>query len=173
MQQNYLVIENEFSDCGVGAQFYGTSLNHIAARNKSIRTGGFLTRGLWYKHFQPSWYVQFLENEIVEGNIYRSGSDNAVFSGEAVIGAYGHQWGPNTAPLVLGAIIRGNKLDGNAHIEVAGISKKHPGVANVIIENNSIRSTDRAIIIDYGTQGVLLRRNKFIDVKQDIDNKSR
>jgi ubiquinone/menaquinone biosynthesis C-methylase UbiE len=58
LQENVLIIENQFSDAGVAAQFYGTSVNHVVANNVSTRTGGFLNQGSYYHHFQPSWYVR-------------------------------------------------------------------------------------------------------------------
>ena len=41
---------------------------------------------------QPSWYVQFLDNEIVEGNNYRYGPNNSISSGDSYIGVFG--WAP-------------------------------------------------------------------------------
>lgn len=149
MQHNYIFADNEFVDAGVGIQFYGTSVGHIVSGNKSTRTGGFIAFGMWYEHYQPSWYCQFLDNEILEGNISR----------EAVIGVYGYQKEPNTAPLSIGAIIRRNRLHSNAHIEVKGLSKKAPGVRDVIVENNIIENADSGILVDDGTEGIFVHGN--------------
>jgi len=165
MQQNYLFIDNEFIDAGIGVQFYGTSIGHIISGNKSTRTGGFTASGRWYQHFQPSWYCQFLDNEIIEGNIYRSGANNATLSGEAVIGAYGYQREPNTAPLTIGTVIRRNRLRSNAHIEVFGIDKRSPGIRDVIVEYNTVENADAGILIDEGSVGVLVRGNVLRNVK--------
>jgi hypothetical protein len=167
LQENYLMIENTFSDTGVAIQFYGTSVNHIVAGNVSIRTGGFLNRGANYHHFQPSWYVQFLSNRIEEGNIYRAGSNNAVFSGEAVIGSYGFE-----PDLSRGTVIRGNFLQNNAHIEVEGISDKSPGIRDVVIENNSISHVSTGIAVDRGAANVLIRENIFTDVANGVQDNS-
>jgi hypothetical protein len=164
LQQNYLFIDNEFSDAGVALQFYGTSVDHVVAGNKSTRTGGFFNSGRWYQHYQPSWYIQFLDNRIVEGNVYRSGSNNAVFSGEAVLGSMGYQRPPNRAPLALGAVLRRNVLESNAHIEVSGVSAEAPGIRDVVIENNTVENADVGVTIDAGAVGVLMRGNRFSDV---------
>lgn len=165
MQQNYIFSDNDFVDAGMGIQFYGTSVGHIVSGNRSTRTGGFVARGQWYRHFQPSWYCQFLDNEILEGNIYRSGPNNAIQSGEAVIGVYGFQKEPNAAPLSIGSIVRRNHLHSNSHIEVIGAGKKSPGMRDVIVENNIIENADRGIIVDEGSRDVLIRGNMFKNIK--------
>ena len=168
MQQNYLFVDNEFVDAGVAIQYYGTSINHVASGNKSTRTGGFYNSGRWYRHYQPSWYCQFLDNEILEGNIYRSGANNATLSGEAILGTYGLQQPPNTAPLALGAIHRRNQLHSNAHIEITGVSLTAPGVRDVIIENNIVENSDFGIKFDRGSIKVLQRGNIFNNVKKPV-----
>ncbi len=165
MQQNYIFTDNEFSDAGVAIQFYGTSVNHIVSGNKSARTAGFTNSGRFYQPYQPSWYCQFLNNDILEGNVYRSGADNAILSGEAIIGTYGYQQAPNAAPLALGTIIRGNHLHSNAHIEVRGLSRTAPGIRDVIVENNLIENADSGVLVDEGGSEVLVRGNILKNVK--------
>jgi Pectate lyase superfamily protein/Right handed beta helix region len=171
LQENVLIIENQFSDAGVAAQFYGTSVNHVVANNVSARTGGFLNQGSYYHHFQPSWYVQFLDNRIEEGSVYRGGPNNAVFSGEAVIGSYGMQTS-NLPPFVLGTIIRRNVLKNNAHIEVKGMSYKFPGTRDVVIEHNSIAKANAGVVVDRGAANVLIRENTFQQVTNEIQDNS-
>ncbi len=169
MQQNYLFIDNEFSDAGVALQYYGTSINHVAKGNKSTRTGGFYNSGRWYQHYQPSWYCQFLDNEIIEGNVYRGGANNATASGEAFLGTLGLQKPPNTAPLALGAIHRSNHLYSNAHLEIMGGSNRSaPGARDVIMENNFVENADVGLKIDSGVIGVLEHGNVFNQVKEPI-----
>lgn len=167
MQQNYLFIDNVFTDAGVALQYYGTSINHVAAGNKSIRTGGFYNTGRWYHHYQPSWYCQFLDNEILEGNVYRSGANNAVLSGEALLGTVGGQKAPNTAPLALATIHRRNHLHSNAHIDLnGGGNRAAPGIRDVIVENNSVENADTGLSISAGVVGVWERGNTFTNVKE-------
>lgn len=143
LQQNYLFIDNEFSDAGVALQYYGTSINHVAAGNQSIRTAGFYNSGRWYRHYQPSWYCQFFGNQILEGNVYRGGANNTLLSGEAFLGTLGLQKPPNTAPLALAAIHRRNHLHSNAHLQITGGGNPAaPGTRDVIVENNVMENAE-------------------------------
>ena len=164
LQQNYLFIENTFVDAGLAIQYYGTSVNHVAAGNKSTRTGGMFASGRWYQHYQPSWYCQFLDNEISDGNTYRGGPNAATFAGEAVLGIYGLQKPPNRAPLAMGAMLRRNRLLGNAHIEViGGDDPRAPGVKDVIVENNVVQRSDESLKQDRGVLGLYLSGNRFLN----------
>ena len=168
IQQNYIFLNNEFSDAGVAIQYYGTSVNHVAVGNRSVRTGGFLNSGRWYRHYQPSWYCQFLENEIVEGNMYQGGPNRSKLAGEAVLGSYatGSGKSPMTAPLVLATIHRRNHLHSNAHIEILGKSGSVPGIREVIVENNVIENSDLGLKVDAGVRGLLKRGNVFQHVRE-------
>jgi hypothetical protein len=164
MQQNYLFIDNTFVDAGLAIQYYGTSINHVAAGNKSTRTGGMSASGRWYHHYQPSWYCQFLDNELSDGNTYRGGSNAEIFSGEAVLAVYGLQKSPNRAPLAMGEVLRRNRLLGNAHIEVlGGGDSAAPGVRDVIVENNVVIQSDVPFKQDRGVIGLYLSGNHFLN----------
>lgn len=164
MQQNYLFIDNEFSDASVALQYYGTSINHIASGNQSTRTGGFYNSGMWYHHYQPSWYCQFLDNKILEGNNYHNSK-----STEAFLGTIGRQKSPNTAPLALVAIHRRNHLHSSAHLEITGGGNPAaPGTRDAIIENNVVENADVGLLIDAGVVGVLEHGNLFKQVKEPI-----
>jgi hypothetical protein len=173
LQEHFLMIGNQFFDAGIAVQFYGAALDHVVAGNTSIRAGGFLNRGSNYHHFQPSWHVQFLENRIEDGTVYRGGSNNSVFSGEAVIGTYGIQEATSSEPAyVLGTIIRRNVLQNNAHIEVKGLSYRFPGTRDVIVEHNSIANANAGVVVDKGSAGVLVRENTFVKVTNEIQDNS-
>lgn len=153
LQRHYLMIGNEFSDAGVAIQLFGSSIDDVVADNISSRTGGFIARGLQYGgYFQPTWYNQFLGNQISEG-------DSAA---DAVLAVRGSQKAPNQSPLALATVIRSNVLEGGAHIEVSGYTKNAPGVKDAIVENNRVSNVDRPIRIDAGAIDVLVRKN-FID----------
>lgn len=138
MVQNYLIVDNEFSDAGAAVQFYGTSVNQVVSGNSSARTAGFIGLGRWYHHVQPNWYIQYLDNRITDGTVYRGGPDNSIFSGEAVIGAYGLPDPQCHAPLVLGVVMRGNILAENARIAISGCEGVTPSVRAVLIEKNIV-----------------------------------
>lgn len=160
-QQNYLIVGNSFEDTGVAAQAYGTALGHVIAGNRSNRTSGFAAFGLNYGHFQPSWRVQILDNHILEGNVYRAGPDRTVFSNEALILVQANQTTTvaGQPPLVQAVIVRGNRLDDDAHIAVKGFSRASPGVRDVVVEANTIGASRIGLLVDHGVAAVLARRN--------------
>jgi hypothetical protein len=159
MQQNYLVIDNRFEDTGVAAQSFGTALNHVFANNQSIRTGGFFAIGLFYDHFQPSWQVQLLDNRVIEGNVYRAHRE--ALSEEATITVRANQTETKAGgpPLVRAIIVRGNRLEQDAHIEILGFSAASPGVRDVIVEANTIGPSRTGLLVDHGVAWWLNRGN--------------
>ena len=160
-QQNYLIIGNSFEDTGVAAQSYGTGLDHVIAGNRSNRTSGFHAIGLSYGHFHPTWRIQILDNHILEGNVYRAGPDQGVFSNEAAIIVQGNQTatGAGRPPLIQAAIVRGNRLEQDAHIAIKGFSTASPGVRDVVVEANTIGASRTGLLVDRGVAAVLGRRN--------------
>jgi hypothetical protein len=160
-RENYLVIGNSFEDTGVGAQSFGTAVGHVFAGNSSSRTSGFAAIGLNYWHFQPCWRIQILDNHILEGNVYRAGPDDNIFSNEALIFVRANRSEnvPGRPPLVDAVIVRGNRLDQDAHIRVEGFSTASPGVRDVVIEANDIGPSRVGLVIDRGVASYLARRN--------------
>ena len=161
MQQNYLIIDNKFEDTGVAAQSFGTALNHVFASNQSTRTGGFFAIGLFYEHFQPSWQVQLLDNRVIEGNVYRAHRE--ALSEEAAITVRANQTETKAGapPLVRAIIVRGNRLEQDAHIEILGFSAASPGVRDVIVEANTIGASRQGLLVDRGVIWWLNRRNEI------------
>lgn len=168
LQGRYLFIGNVFEDVGIALQYYGTSIDNVAAGNTVARGGGFYNSGRWYRHFQPSWYCQFLGNAIIEGNCYRFGPNNATASGTSYIGTQGLQAQGGEAPLALCSVHRGNRLDNNAELRFIGVSAEHPGLRDLVAEHNTIANADRGIYVDDGCAGVLLRENTFENVLAEV-----
>ncbi|MGP9814525.1 glycosyl hydrolase family 28-related protein [Rhodopseudomonas sp. NSM] len=160
-RENFLIVGNRFEDCGVAAQSYGTGLNHVIAGNVSTRTGGFFAIGLVYAHFQPGWQIQLLDNRIVEGNIYRAGTSRTVLSEESAIGVHAYRIGPGASepPLARAIIMRGNRLEQDAHLEIKSSPSPHPGVRDVVIEDNIVGPSRIGIHIDSGAASILQRNN--------------
>ena len=159
--ENYLIIDNFFEDTGVAAQSFGTALGHVIAENRSNRTSGFAAIGQFYGHFQPCWRVQILNNHILEGNVYRAGPDRNVISNEALIFVRANQV-PAAAgrpPLVQAVIVRGNRLDQDAHIQVEGFAGASSGVRDVVIEANTTGPSRVGLVVDRGVTSWLGRRN--------------
>jgi hypothetical protein len=159
--ENYLIIDNAFEDTGVAAQSFGTALGHVIAGNRSNRTSGFAAIGLSYGHFQPCWRIQILDNHILEGNVYRAGPDRHVFSNEALIFVRANQLATTAGrpPLVEAVIVRGNRLDQDAHIEITGFSAASPGVRDIVVEANTTGPSRVGMVVDHGVAAWLGRRN--------------
>jgi hypothetical protein len=174
LQRRYLFVGNSFSDAGVALQLYGMALEHIADGNVSTRTAGFHNFGMRYGGIQPSWYIQWLNNTIREGNSYRSGHDNYLLSGEAHLGIFALPPSVDFKyPLTLGCVARGNRLENNAHIAVGGSDPYNPAYANptvqeVIVENNEVADSDVGLFLRRAAAGVLVRGNRFTRVKEEI-----
>ncbi len=174
LQRHYLFVGNDFSDAGVALQLYGMAIEDIADGNVSTRTAGFHNFGMRYHGIQPSWYIQWLSNEIAEGNSYRSGHDNYMLAGEAHLGIFALP--PSTDfphPLTLGCVARGNRLRNNAHLAVGGTDPINPAcvqpnVQDVVVEGNEIADSDVGISLRVASAGVLLRNNRFTHVKQGV-----
>jgi len=164
LHRHYLFVGNEFEDVGIALQYYGTSIDNVAAGNKATRGGGFYNSGRWYRHFQPSWYCQFLDNEILEGNCYRFGPNNADNAGASYLGTFGLQSQGGTSPLALCSVHRRNHLHNGAELRFLGVSEEHPGLKDLVAEHNVVENAERGVYTDSGCVGVLLRENQFVNV---------
>ena len=151
-----LFIGNTFEDGGA-FQLYAAAHDSIVAGNKGSRMDGFFVWGLnphgW--GYQPSWYCQFFDNEILEGNGYghRSASFGTVSSDETK--AY-------DGALVRGAIFRRNVLHNNSSVVIAGMTE------DTLVEHNAVRNSDKGIIVKASASGTWLRNNTFEGVIQPI-----
>ena len=68
MNGRVLVVGNRFEDANWVNAGYGTSLEVIYAANQLYRCAQLLNYGLTTRgEFLPSWYVQYLDNEVHEG----------------------------------------------------------------------------------------------------------
>ena len=168
LQENYLLIGNHISDAGIAVQLFGISMNAVIAENRSVRAGGFRNWALNYYNasVQPTWYTQYLDNEITEATPWAD-SHLAVISSSQ--GGY-------TGPLARFVVMRRNILRNNSRIEVQGPA------TDVLIENNRIEHSAVGISISNDillcgdefkdatgkASGVLLRRNRFLRVEQPL-----
>lgn len=186
LQRHYILDGNSFSDAGIAIQFYGSSYEHIVSGNTCARAGGYQGIGKPYGGYQlppdknpchqPSWFCQFVDNKITEGNIYRSGANNSILSGDSVIGVFG--W-PLTKdwpwPYNVGAVVKRNELSSNARIQVGGSGNEKPSVSDALVEFNTIRDSQEGVRLDRAVSGIMLRGNRFTKVAmplggQGLDN---
>ncbi|MCE5238981.1 NEW3 domain-containing protein [bacterium] len=176
-QGRCLFVGNDFTDAGVALQFYGNAIEHLMIGNVSRRTAGFHNFGMNYSNgIQPSWYLQWLDNTISEGNTYWSDHDNWRLSGEAHIGVYIFPPAANwQTPLTLGTMVRRNKLQSNAHImlgcEWNGPGADRPGrhVRDAIVEHNQIARSELGIYAYTPVEGLVIRENRFDRVRRPLD----
>lgn len=152
-----LFIGNSVADGGP-FQLYGTAHECIVAENKGARMGGPMGDGftVWglngrgWGH-QVSWFCQFLDNEITEGNGY--GPRTAGF------GTIAHDKSNTFAgPMVRGALFRRNICRNNSGINISGPT------ADVIVEHSKIQNTEVGISIGSASERLLLRENTFENV---------
>ena len=151
--RRYIFYNNETRDAGIAIQFYGTATEHIVANNRSWRTDGYRAYGFSYTGgVQPNLYLQFLGNEIREGNCYRF-ADPLVYPARLSV--------EGTLPsLHFGSVLRNNHLHNNAQIEVGVGADSDGATENVVVEGNTVENSDLGILVDAGCRNVLLRRNQ-------------
>jgi hypothetical protein len=175
--RRWLILDNDFADTGVAIQIYGASIEHLLAGNRSMRTAGFHSFGMNYLGVQPSWFLQWLDNEILEGTIFHADHDNHVFAGEAHLGVFGLVGSEWRLPITLGTVLRGNHLRNNARIALGSESsaglptpggRNDPLVRDVIVEQNTVEQSDVGVCRFNTAQGVLLRNNQFRDVAKPV-----
>jgi len=170
VRRNMIFVDNALTDTG-HFQFYGTAVEAIVKGNSATRSGGFWQAGQTTGGvtIQPTWYVQWLENEIIEGNyIHWDGNDQ--WSGPAMFGVYARirpEFGDDVA--VIGSILRGNHIHNGGIIRTSTGNHSSPVVVDVIIENNIVENTDVGISINGAVSSVLVRENSFSNVTKEIE----
>ncbi len=180
-----LIIDNIFEDGG-NMQLYGMSVENIVSGNKGIRMSGFLAWGLnarlW--GWQPSWYNQFLNTEIVEGNSYshtpaligiwgnvdtldKIKNNNKVPEKERIV--FEEIWNhfkisPKMADLSLARcnVVRNSTIRSNGKIIVSG------NTSDVVIEKNFISNSETGIQLEKKPDYIYLRLNRFKQVDQPV-----
>jgi hypothetical protein len=144
MNGRVLVIGNRFEDANWVNASYGTAIDVVYAQNRLYRCAQLLNYGCAPDHaFQPSWYVQFLDNELHEGqtSVDTTGSvrDQKRFP----------------CPITRCTIHRRQLLgeDNSGDISVSGRTR------DVIVEGCVLRHPASTIRVEREAEGVLLRNN--------------
>lgn len=157
----HILFNNEWSDTGIAAQFFGGTLDCVMAGNQSARSGGFRVWGN-----ETAWYAQMLGNEITEGLGTIGPEANPGSSALHVVGPYLTRNGIRfTGTTARGIVMRRNVLHNNATITLRA------AIHDVLLENNQIKHSTRGIVGDLWQRqsGVLLRGNTFEDVITPFD----
>jgi hypothetical protein len=141
-----LVIGNHFEDANWVNAGYGTSIEVVYAENELHRCAEMMNYGLHtHDSYQPSWYVQFLDNVLAEGQTSESSIGN------------GHAAGDFTGPLTRWAIHRRQTIaaDNSGSINIGG------NIRDVIVEDCVLKNRDSNLKVDAAPTGVVLRNNSF------------
>jgi len=147
------------NDCEDGGPFqlYGSAHECIVAENRGRRMDGFLVWGLdphdWGQ--QPSWYCQFLDNTVVEGNGYghRTGGFGTAAAGQP---------GDGKGRSVRDVVFRRNACLNNAGFSITG------NLHGALVEHNTITHADIGIAVGAPASGVILRANALADVAMPL-----
>lgn len=155
-----LIVGNAFDDGGA-VQLYGMSIDCILAANRGTRMGGFASWGKESKGWgwQPSWYCQFLDTQVLEGNAY--GGGGTAISATTSVSEQGGK-GVYSGPLCRGLVMRRNRIASNGRISVGG------NTLDALVEHCDLEHSERGIEVGGETRQVLLRGNRFTDVDKHL-----
>ena len=141
-----LIVGNRFEDAAWVNAGYGTSIDVVCAENEVVRSALLLNFGVhaddW---FEPSWYVQYFDNRVSEG---QTGIEtNGAQKSERYAG-----------PLTRWAVHRRHTItaDNSGSISIAG------NLRDAIVEGCTLHHPMSIIKVDGIAQGVLLRNNDFV-----------
>lgn len=147
-------------DCdGNPFALYGSASDVVIADNTLERTGGLHAHGMHKGSPEPSWFVQFLGNQIVEGNAFRGPFSYIMPANDSWLGFFDRGIKkPLTYPENRVGIMRRNTLRSNAYLDSQG------RVKNLLMENNLVRNADRGAVVESDVQDAILRGNRFENV---------
>ncbi len=161
-RRRFIYVNNEVNDSTVGMQLYGTMIEAVIANNKTSRTGGFHNYGMTKGHYpEVNWFVQYFDNQVMEGNAYR-GPMNEIPARDSHI-AIRDRGVPRSIgkfPITRACLMRRNTLHSNAHFEVLGDAD------GVLLENGLVKNADNGIHVQARSNNVVLRGNRFDNVKK-------
>lgn len=157
-----LYVDNVTEDSSIAIQLYGGLTDGVLARNRCARAGGFRGFGMDYHGIIPLWFVQMLDNEILEGNGYR-GPGNETPPRDAILEIADHG---NSLTLTRSCVMRRDMLHNNARIEMNS--------ANGLVENCVVRNADLGLAVGAKhAASVVLRGNRFENVREPLDASAR
>ena len=154
-----LFVGNRLEDAGA-FELYGSAADVVVADNTGARIDGIFAWGLnqhgWGWH--PVLRCQFLGNTIAEGSGYGSRVSGPAFLGVVTTGNNEQYPGP----LARAVVVRNNRLLSQAFISLTGT------IDGVVVEGNTISHSARGVRIGENVSGVLIRQNRYDDVKERI-----
>ena len=159
IRSKLLFLDNHDRDGSMFA-LYGGAADVVIAGNSFERCGGLHAHGMQKANTpEPSWFVQFLENRIVEGNSVRGPFSYIVPAADSWLGYFDRGIRkPLTYPLNRVGVVRRNVLENNAFLD------SHGRVRYLLMENNTVRNADKGVVIAADVQHAILRGNRFENV---------
>ncbi|HOE60839.1 MAG TPA: glycosyl hydrolase family 28-related protein [Kiritimatiellia bacterium] len=155
VRHRLLILENQVRD-GNPFAMYGSGAEMVLGGNKMMRNSGLHAHGMWKGVSEPCWFVEFVENELLEGNAVRGPFSFQVPAADGWIGFFDRGIArPYSYPQNRVGIMRRNVLHNNAYLA------SHGRVKNLLVENNLIRDADRGIVIAESVEDAVLLRNRF------------
>ena len=146
MNGRVLVIGNRFEDANWVNAGYGTSIDVVYAENRLVRCAQLLNYGCAPRDaFQPSWYVQYLDNELSEGHT----------SADTTGSTRDRQKFP--CPITRCTIHRRHRFDADnsGSVTIGG------NVRDAIVEGCTLRHPLSTIRAEGEAEGILFRNNAF------------
>ena len=186
-QGRMLFIGNEFRDAGTSVQLYPPNCDCIVAENQcwratSTNAGAEINQRTFNLPKQPdqqvtslrvelSWYNQFLDNHIWEGNGWGNASSVLYVYGRGQLIDPAKPWALDL-PISRGHVMRGNQLDNNANILIEGT------VTDMVVEKNTVKNAQQGILVrKLNTNGneaskfparILIEKNTFLKIDKEI-----
>ncbi len=143
-----LIVDNRFEDPAWVNAGYGTSIDVICARNTLVRAGLLINYGVhsddWY---EPSWHVQFFDNQATEGR-----TDIELSGGGRISPAF-------AGPLTRCTVHRRETLAADN----SGNIRAHGRLEQGVIEHCVMKNPFGVIRVDGEPHGVLVRDNVFFE----------
>jgi len=162
VRSRLLFVDNNDRD-GNPFALYGSACDVVLSGNKLERSGGLHAHGMFKGSPEPSWFVQFLGNQILEGNAVRGPFSYVVPAADSWIGFFDRGIRrPLTYPQNRVGVMRRNVLHGNAFLDA------HGRVKGMLMENNLVKNADRGIVIESSVQDATLRGNRFENVTRPL-----
>ncbi len=162
VRSRLLFVDNSNRD-GNPFALYGSACDVVLSGNTLERTGGLHAHGMYKGVPEPCWFVQFLGNQVLEGNAVRGPFSYVVPASDSWIGFFDRGIKrPLTYPQNRVGVMRRNVLHGNAFLDA------HGRVKGLLMENNLVKNADRGAVIESSVQDALLRGNRFENVTRPL-----
>ncbi len=150
-QRHYIFVNNRVTDAGIGIQFYGTNFESVIAGNTVSRAAGIFLRAARYGDgIQPNFFIQVLDNTILQRGTFKNGPNNPNVNDPGAV----QVWCVPPS-LTLGVVVRGNQLGTEAAVKVRN---RMDSVHGVVIEKNSAANPAAAVQVEQPSPRVIVRQ---------------